>query len=436
MRDRILGFIRIFTDFADRYKHILDPFCGVLLALIPLLQHYKGLIDNASTTLLALMVPYLVLRMLPQLLDFKISYLKPLGILMLFFIYKLVDHGTYFGEIAQVSFMVIYFMAASLKVIDLKALIKAATAVAVVGSIALFVQSICYYGLGFHLQVVPDALLAKESYAWIAGIKTGLVGVNGVAGTLYRPAGIFLEPSHFFMYTFPVLFVNLFNTDKKKHSLILPVIMTVGMFLSTSGMGMAVSLVVWSVFFVLWNVNEHDFKVQNFFRKRTALFIGAILTLSVVAFIFVPTVRNAFLRIFVSGSSGSTAISGRVDGALFVLRKMTFVQNFIGKEDTTIFISYNMSGFMATMYKYGIIGIILSYEFYIKSLFKLDIARVLTSGLLLVVSLFSAHTHGTFFMIYYVMILMDGHNNNERSWICDSLLTLKTMSSKLVQKKA
>lgn len=45
-------------------KSILDKICALLIALSPILQHYKGLYANAGVTALILISPYLVLKLL------------------------------------------------------------------------------------------------------------------------------------------------------------------------------------------------------------------------------------------------------------------------------------------------------------------------------------------------------------------------------------
>ena len=155
---------------------------------------------------------------------------------------------------------------------------------------------------------------------------------------------------------------------------------------------------------------------------------------AVVAVIF-PFLRYSILRIFLGNdvvndiisseyggllgivdfelagmsNGSSTAISGRTQQAIsLILNKMKGLQYVVGVSDSVEDITFNLPGFFATMYKYGLIGTVLSYVFYV-------CCAVFTKGayrwmaiIILGISFFTAHTHGTFYMIYYVLMLMDG----------------------------
>lgn len=71
-------------------------------------------------------------------------------------------------------------------------------------------------------------------------------------------------------------------------------------------------------------------------------------------------------------------------------------------------ISFNLSGYAATMYKYGIIGVILSYIVYLRGVIQLKRHFRVVSIIVFITSFFSAHTHGTYHMIYFVIIIMEG----------------------------
>ena len=72
-------------------------------------------------------------------------------------------------------------------------------------------------------------------------------------------------------------------------------------------------------------------------------------------------------------------------------------------------LDFSTSGFYATYIRWGIFGLIFSYWFYIQGLFKLKGAYFWFSALMLLLSFFTAHTHGTFYMVYFVTVLMNGY---------------------------
>ncbi len=404
----------------------LDTLTAFLLAVLPILQHYIGIVDSASTVVLVLLFPYLLYKSLFLLKSLTLSRLSLLLTLMMFFVFKFVDHGTNFTETVNVCLMLCYLMFITLGCVDTRTLTRIATGVAVAAGVCVILQYICYYALGFHLQFVPTELLLEESSAWIPGVKTGVVGINGKVSRLYRPCAFFLEPSHLFMYSFPLLFINLFAPDRRAKRIVLSLLISAATVLSTSGMGIAVTAAAWGLFIAFWNHKDDSFRLKNLFCKRNLILIGILFVCVILAIIFVPFVRDSIIRIF-SKSTGSSAISGRTTRALLQIRKHMPLQWIIGAADSLGTISFNMPGFMATLYKYGFVGVILSYEFYVKGLFKLNMPYFWFTVVLLGVSFFSAHTHGTFFMLYYVMLLTEGHNVATGEWQCE----LKEMFSKI-----
>ena len=126
------------------FHKYLDPVVACLLAMIPFLQHYKGLVDNAATTVLILLAPYLGLRLLASLRNFKASNLRFAVVLMGFFLFKIVNHGTRFMEIAQAGVMCFYLLCLCQECIDTAILRKAATYIAVLAGVLLIVQHVCF----------------------------------------------------------------------------------------------------------------------------------------------------------------------------------------------------------------------------------------------------------------------------------------------------
>ena len=414
---KLMSFKNSINSWLDAYKKRIDVVVACILALMPILQHYVGIIDNASTTLLLLVSPYLFIRVL---CSGTVNYknISLLFVLSVFFVYKLFDHGTNFTELAQVILMLFLFLSMAQDGIDTESVKKALTFIAAAAGACLLIQYACYYILGFHLQLVPDKALLPECKQWILGVKTGRYGINGVKSSFYRPSAFFLEPSHLFMYSFPALVLSLFGKNKKRKDWIITLLITFAIVLSTSGMGIAVTAVAWGAFFLLSNEENGTYSFKNIFRKRNLIMVGVILSVVVLAIVFVPFVRNSVIRIF-SSSEGSTAIAGRTALATRELKKMTSLEWIFGVADNTKALSFNVPGFMAMAYKYGVIGIVFSYEFYVKSILKLNVGYMLVSTIIVIVSFFSAHTHGTFFMLYYVTLLMEGHRVSETSWLAE-----------------
>lgn len=184
------------------------------------------------------------------------------------------------------------------------------------------------------------------------------------------------------------------------------------MVLCTSGMGIAVVVVTWGAFVITADWKEHTFSLANIIKKRNLILLACVVVAFGLAFAFVPFVQQSVIRIFHTSDGSSTAISGRTWRAMRLIKKMKGVQWIAGIADTTG-ADYNVPGVFATLYKYGIIGVILSCWVYIRSLWKTDIAHFCMAVVILVTAFFSAHTHGTFYMLFYVLILLEGERSAE-----------------------
>ncbi len=77
-------------------------------------------------------------------------------------------------------------------------------------------------------------------------------------------------------------------------------------------------------------------------------------------------------------------------------------------------IDFYLSGFFSTYIRWGIIGLVLTYWYYAQGLFRLKNAYFWITVIILGISYFTAHTHGTFYMLYYVMFLSMGYSLNAK----------------------
>ena len=374
------------------------------------MQHYKGFLGNAGISVLVLGLPYIVLGLLAKLQNEKISVEKIIFPLVLFSLYKAFIHEVNFMGIAQAIVIVIYYFAISEGVINLKSVFKSASRIAQVASILIIVQYVCHYIFGFHLKLVPVSLLLPESSQWIAGAETGQVGINGIRSELYRPSAFFLEPSHMFLYVFPILFVFLLSPNIDNWRRKIAILLTVGLFLTTSGMGIGVSCFAWILYLGFNSGKLNNIKLKNVFRIKNLIMLITFCIVFIVLCFTVPFFRDSIVRIFVGESGGSNAIEGRTAQGFNLIANLTGVKLLIGVTSTTVGIQFNMAGFVATLYKFGIIGTFLSYAFYVKNAICQKVPYKWIAVVIVFVSFFSAHTHGIFYMLYYVIILMMGYN--------------------------
>ena len=438
--------------------NLADKLVSFLLVISPLLQHYEGIAVSAGIMVLVVCLPYVFLKLLLRFGSLQWKRLLWVLPVMLFQAFRVFDHGTTFLEIAHSAVLCGYFAAIVLGGINLKYIARSSYLVAMAACLCIIVQSICYYFFGFHLQVVVTEWLSIESSAWIKLVETGVIGVSGTVSGFYRPSAFFLEPSHMFLYFIPNLCLLLLTPEMNWAKRISAVLLSAGLLLSTSGMGIALVVGVWLVHLGFGKGTENLLRFQHLFTKQNILRCVTFALIFAVIVMALPFLRYSILRVFLgsqvvndliesenagnnedpvettpgteatvpgtetpttppSGGTnqggqaqqGSTAISGRTERAIsLILYRMKGMQYWVGVSDSVDDINFNLPGFFATMYKYGIIGTVLSYMFYLFcAVFGKGPYRWMAI-IILGISFFSAHTHGTFYMLFYMLMLADG----------------------------
>lgn len=389
-------------------KQLGDKLCAFLFAVSPLLQHYKGLYKDAGFTAYLIILPWMLLRLLQMGCHKKIQSRHVVTFpLVAYFAFSSVIHGITVSKLLYNGFMIFLCVLFEFGCFNVRYIFRYASYVCGFASLVLVIQYFCYYVLGFHLCIVPVSALLEESSQWVAGAQTGLINIRGASNGFYRPSAFFLEPSHMFIYCFPVLCICLFSKGMTKSRLIFALLISLGILLSTSGMGIVCCLGVWVCYYLLYydKTNANIAKVKNIFSARNLLIVSGVILFVVILYFSVDSVANTVNRILSSGSS--SAFSGRLGQASKLVKGLSGKSLLVGLTDDASNITYNLPGFFATLYKKGVIGVLLSYWFYAKGLFKLKAAGFWMSFIILILSFFSAHTHGTFYMMFFVSLLME-----------------------------
>ena len=384
-----------------------DKFVAFLFAVSPILNNYQSPIVIAGITILILMFPYGMIKLLRA----ELITSKAVGLvlpLFLFWMFKVVDHGTTVTELGQVMVYMVLVLVFATGCIDPKLLLRYATMVACFASMCIMVQYFTYYVLKFHLTLVPTNLLLDGSSQWIQLAKTGRISVTGRTMAFYRPSSFFLEPSHMFVYLSAPLYCAVLS-DNFKRDKFKALLITAGTVLSTSGMGLMATAIVWGLFFAKNGVNSRRFSLRNLLRRETVVILLLGIGVLVICFFEVEFFRRSLLRIISSGDDYSNAIEGRLGSASVLMSQLSFKELLVGISDHYSEVDFHMTAFNATMYKYGIIGTALSYIFYLRCLIELKNQYFWLAALLTGLSFFNPHTHGTVYMLYFVTILLNGY---------------------------
>lgn len=385
----------------------LDKVVIILLALCQILQHYKGLFQNASITILLCLFPYAVNKLI-NMRRIKLNQLAAVLPLIMFLVYQVIDHGTSVLELGQGVVLITFIIAIASGCFDTSYFVKVVTNISIAASICIIIQYICYYLLGFHLQLAPTQLLLESSEQWLKLAQTGRYSIRGNLMRFYRPSAFFLEPSHMFIYMFSPLTIALFTATSKKQ-VRLAALMGVGMVLSTSGMGILTVLLLFGLYMGKKGGMDKRFLIKRLFRPGTILTLLSFAGLCAILYFNVPFVRNSVERIFSSGEDYSNAFSGRTDSGMRLIQGMKKQQYIVGAQGNLKGINAALTGFTDTMFRFGIIGLVLSYAFYIRGLLTLKNEFFWIAALILVLSFFSQHTHMRFFLLYATFMYFEGY---------------------------
>ena len=392
--------------------HFLDKVCAWLLVLSPILQHYMGIYENAGFTALLLVFPIITLRFF-----WKVSVgtidkncLSAVFPLLLFEVYSAFVHGVIVSRLLYSVFMIWVFFCVAAGCVNVEKVMRYASYVACAATVLLVVQYATYYVLGTHLKLLPTQLFLEESSRWLERATVGITE----GGSMYRPSSIFMEPSHLFIYMFPLLCLCLLLPDMTVWRKWVAVILTAGIVLSTSGMGIAVAIGLWGLFLAMYYEKQGKirFRWTTLFSARTLCILILLFAALVGAYLFVPLFRKIINRIFVS-ETGSTAIEGRVRLAINYIQSISGKEIWVGTSGVIADLDFNRAGFFSTYIRWGLVGVILTYWFYGQGLMRLKGAYFWLSFIILVLSFFTAHTHGTFYMMYFFLFLMDGYSKKK-----------------------
>ncbi len=207
--------------------------------------------------------------------------------------------------------------------------------------VLLMTQLVSYYFLHIRLQYIPQQLIYEE-------YRNSFVFAE-VSG-LYRPSALFLEPSHFTQYCIYGLISTLFPGGQQKIKLNRAILIGMGCIFTTSGMGIVLTAGVFAWYVILNN--------QSLYRKILSwLKWIPLAAVALLVLLQIPFFKVALQRIF-SSVDGYNAIAGRTHNWEDAIGNMNGSTLLFGYGDQHNYEWY-ITGFVDTIYKYGVVGVIL-----------------------------------------------------------------------------
>lgn len=394
----------------DRKTINIDSVLLFLLSLAPILQHYQGVFINPSLAITSFFAIIALIRLFQRKIKINVGFL----FLLAYGLYASFVHGVNSTYLLREMVQIVVYLAVINEFFDIKKLLKYYRSIAIAATILLLIQYLCYYLLGFHLQLVPISLLKPGTSQWFGLIRTGRIGVTGTRLAFYRPSAFFLEPSHFAVYCIPVIVTTLFSrTGDEKRERQIALFISTGVLLSTSGMGIGVVIICWAFYllFIFGRKGENrKLSFRKLLNKRSLTFFIFLLVLLAVLYGSIPFFRQSLDRIFFSsGDESMTAIEGRTSTGRRSLEMLEGIRKWIGFGDIYDISDWNMSAFYFVTFRFGWIGTVIFYSFYLYSLFHLKReARAMTVAFL-ILSFFTVHMFGAYYKMYYTMIILYGY---------------------------
>lgn len=394
---------------------LLEGICAFMIAVVPILQHYKGVKLDISSELLILCFPFLCFRLFAK----KIRQAAPVIPLVLYAVYISFIHGADVYTLGREVILIFFFLAVLNGIVDTKRTMRAIVLIAKLACFIEILQYLCYYGLHRHIQCVPTGMLLDSAKQWILLAKTGRIGVSGRMLALYRPSAFFLEPSHLAIYCIPALVFTLLSQDgipfpeMRRKNFASAVIISIGILLSTSGLGLASVVAIWGLYIVVYAKETGLFKkirLKDIVNPKTIALMLAVVVFLVAAYFTVGVFHSAVNRIFFTSSGeANSAIGGRTSTGIRALKMLSGKKALIGVGSAVDISNWNMSGFFYTIFKYGLIGCGFAYWFYAKSMLKLKNAYFWLAVMFVGLSFFTVHTYAAFYRLYYLSFVMAGY---------------------------
>lgn len=386
---------------------ILEYIVATVLVISPVFQHYVGPLFNAGYTALAIGLPLILLLFLLrfQRITIQTDSFIAVALVFVYYLYHVIDHGFSMGALAKCIILVMYLIAIVCRFVRIETIVKVASAIALTNLLCLMAQYICFYVLKYKLQFVNASKLLDSSSRWLKRVST-----TSISDVFYRPSALFLEPSHVFLFTFPVALYHLFGVDANKKSHLIGILLIVSILLSTSGMGLAFSIFALTVYFVMYkNTKYKKGSIKNFFTPKAFFIICAGMILLIILYNNVDIVYKSIVRIVSTDYKGYNALSGRTAKGDALLEGLQGFEFIFGISDAMGELGTAISGYQGEFWKYGIIGIIISYGYYAFCMIKSKASNYLYMCLLLIgISFFCGHTHREFYVLYFSSFIING----------------------------
>ena len=400
MNDRSIAVLKLKKfDFNSMIQIILFLFIIFMLNL----GYYKQIFSSSPSQIAMLL---LCIYSISALCLKRIINLKHMFFLTIFQVYVLLIHGFSAYEMLSICTILLVVLALLNNRFNIELFWSVLDFCAVIATVMIFFQAIIFYVSGTAVDLFPVSLVDAKRLAEDSSLHLNIVQ-NGII----RPAAFFAEPSHYTHFVSPLLIQYMLTEEKRKVKKKLIIFVSIGVVLSTSGMGLVLVAALW-IFYVFQLIYS---------RKKKYLLYGICLLVFFIGIFIFFFNNNAYfqksiVRIFIPSSFSSSAIGGRTAGIENMFRMLNGNEVWFGTGEATNRINNGfIGGIFQIIYQNGVLGAILYTCIYLSSAFKLREGNRWQSLYVILISFF-AGVNNNAHLIYFVFTIYTGFNTVNRTY--------------------
>jgi hypothetical protein len=292
--------------------------------------------------------------------------------------------------------IIIHIAAISTGVIKTDFLRTCLEKISILASVCVLLQQTAHLFLDVHIPMMFSSLLLEDlAEHYSSALNTGY-GIENI----YRPSAFFLEPSHFSQYCIYGLGSFLFRPIPSFRS---AMIVSLGFFSTTSGMGFVLVFGIWSWWALFYRNNKKN--VSLIPKLFFLLFVLLILFFILMQIPFFEQTVNRFTG---GGDSDYNAIDGRLFFWTSQFGDKTITDLIYGFGEEEIEEGVYFTGFMKILFAYGIIGLVLFFIFIIYLIFYTQ-SYVRFYAAIYLALLFLANLIGFIAFIFNIGVILSLH---------------------------
>lgn len=370
-----------------------------MIALLPLLAFIRvpGISIGLGMVSLIILIPVLFIINERKISFQAISYCSAI---IIFCTYSAIRSIDSFSGILGYFLVIIWMVGLYNNGVDEDQLFGVIKKVSYFASVIVIIQSLFHYLVGGHLVANLPFLLKDEiRLQYMSLISTGVDSTG-----IYRPSAFFLEPAHFSQYGIIALLYILLR-EKKDGRIKKAILISVGIALTLSGMGIVMVLGAWITFLAL----GLDYKKRQSFENALYLIVAGLI---IVFFLSqLPLFQTALKRI-TGNETGYNAIWGRLfywDYYFKPLQRSQLIWGLGYSVDTQNY----MTGFMKLLYCSGYIGVVLFYFALLKNIRNRTKFSVITGLTYAAMTLFSGIT-ATINLVFFLTVIFSTKRDDSK----------------------